>query len=46
MWGLRNGIYMSLHSMEFRREVGLVRPPDWFLRVVAKLGAALGFKLT
>jgi len=42
---LRNGIYLSLHLMEFRREVVAVRPPDWFLRALAKLGATLGFKV-
>jgi mannose-6-phosphate isomerase-like protein (cupin superfamily) len=45
MSGLRNGIYLSLHSMEFRREFVAVRPPDWFLRATAKVGVALGFKL-
>ena len=43
--GPENGIYLSLHSMEFRREFVAVRPPDWFLRVLAKVGTALGFKL-
>jgi hypothetical protein len=46
MSGLRNGIYLSLHLMEFRREIVVVRPPDGLLRALAKLGAALGFKLT
>jgi mannose-6-phosphate isomerase-like protein (cupin superfamily) len=46
MSGLKNGIYLSLHLMQFRREVVLVRPPDWFLRALAKLGAAFGFRLT
>ncbi len=41
---LRNGIYPSLLLMEFRREVVSVRPPDWSLRALAKVGAALGFK--
>jgi len=45
MSGLRNGVYLSLLLMEFRREVVSVRPPDWFLWALAKLGAALGFKL-
>jgi uncharacterized RmlC-like cupin family protein len=46
MSGLKNGIYLSLHSMEFRREFVAVSPPDWFLRAVAILGRLLGFKLT
>jgi len=46
MSGLRNGIYLSLLVMEFRREIVVVRPPDWFLRILAKLGRAFGFKLT
>jgi hypothetical protein len=33
-------------ATHFRREVVLVRPPDWFLRALAKLGAAFGFRLT
>lgn len=45
MSGLRNGIYLSLHSMEFRREFMSVRPPDWFLRALASVGGTLGFKL-
>jgi hypothetical protein len=43
--GLRNGIYLSLHSMEFRREFVAVRPPDWLLRALAKVGVVLGFRL-
>ena len=46
MSGLRNGIYLSLNAMQFRREVVIVSPPDWFLRALAKLGTVLGFKLT
>ena len=45
MSGLKNGIYLSLHAMEFRREFVAVSPPDWFLRSLAKLGRALGFGL-
>ena len=44
--GLRSGIYLSLLAMEFRREVVVVRPPDWFLRMLAKLGRMFDFKLT
>lgn len=46
MTGLRSGIYLSLHAMQFRREVVIVSPPDWFLRSLARVGTALGFKLT
>jgi mannose-6-phosphate isomerase-like protein (cupin superfamily) len=46
MSGLRNGIYLSMHVTQFRRELILIRPPDWFLRMLAKIGAALGFRLT
>jgi hypothetical protein len=45
MSGLKNGIYLSLHSMEFREELVASRPPDWFVRLTAKAGAALGFNL-
>jgi hypothetical protein len=45
MFGLRNGIYLSLHSMEFRREFVAVRPPGWLLRALAKVGVVLGFRL-
>ena len=44
--GLSSGIYLSLLAMEFRREVVVVRPPDWFLRMLAKLGRTFGFRLT
>jgi len=46
MSGLRNGIYLSLLVMEFRREIVVVRPPDWFLRMLAGLGRIFGFTLT
>jgi quercetin dioxygenase-like cupin family protein len=46
MSGLRNGIYLSLLSMEYRREFVAVSPPDWMVRALAKVGRALGFKLT
>jgi mannose-6-phosphate isomerase-like protein (cupin superfamily) len=46
MSGLRSGIYLSLLVMEFRREIVVVRPPDWFLRILAKLGRTFGFRLT
>jgi hypothetical protein len=46
MSGLKNGIYLSLHSMEFRREFVAVSPPDWFLRSLARLGRVIGFTLT
>jgi mannose-6-phosphate isomerase-like protein (cupin superfamily) len=45
MKGLRNGVYLSLHSMEFRQEFVSVRPPDRLIRSLARLGAALGFRL-
>jgi hypothetical protein len=32
--------------MEFRREIVVVRPPDWFLQILAKLGRTFGFRLT
>jgi hypothetical protein len=44
--GLRNGIYLSLLVMEFRREIVVVRPPDWFLRTLAVLGRIFGFTWT
>jgi mannose-6-phosphate isomerase-like protein (cupin superfamily) len=43
--GLKNGVYLSLHSMEFRQEFVSVRPPDWLIRVTAKVGAAFGLQL-
>ncbi len=43
--GLKNGIYLSLHAMEFRGDFVVVSPPDWFLRAFARLGGALGFGL-
>jgi mannose-6-phosphate isomerase-like protein (cupin superfamily) len=46
MSGLKNGIYLSLHSMKFRNEFVAVSPPDWLLRMIAKLGRILGFKLS
>lgn len=46
MSGLRNGIYLSLHVMQFRREVIIASPPDWFLRMLARLGKGLGFTVT
>jgi hypothetical protein len=46
MSGLRSGIYLSLLVMEFRREIVVVRPPAWFLRILAKLGRTFGFRLT
>jgi mannose-6-phosphate isomerase-like protein (cupin superfamily) len=46
MSGLKNGIYLSMHVTQFRRELILLSPPDWFLRMLAKLGAALGFRLS
>ena len=45
MSGLRNGIYLSLNAMQFRRELVITSPPDWFLRALATLGTALGYKL-
>jgi quercetin dioxygenase-like cupin family protein len=44
--GLRNGIYLSMHVTQFRRELILLTPPDWFLRMLARLGAGLGFRLS
>jgi mannose-6-phosphate isomerase-like protein (cupin superfamily) len=44
--GLKNGVYLSLHSMKFRPEFVSVRPPDLLLRVTAKVGTALGFRLS
>ena len=46
MSSLRSGIYLSLLVLEFRREIVVVRPPDWFLRILAKLGRTFGFRLT
>lgn len=45
MTGPRSGIYLSLHSQEFRDVAVLVRPPDRFLKVMARIGRSLGYKL-
>jgi quercetin dioxygenase-like cupin family protein len=45
MNGLRNGIYLSMLAAEYRREIILVRPPDWFIRLMARVGRILGYEL-
>jgi quercetin dioxygenase-like cupin family protein len=45
MRGFRNGIYLSLHAMHYRREVVLVRPPERLIRVMAALGRVLRYRL-
>ena len=46
MSGLRNGVYLGLLATEFRREIVVVRPPDWFIRTLAQFGKTFGFTLT
>ena len=45
MTGPRSGIYLSLHSREFRDVAVTTRPPDWFIKLMARIGRALGYKL-
>ena len=45
MTGPRSGIYLSLHSVEFRDVVVTVRPPDAFIKMMARIGRSLGYKL-
>ena len=45
MSGLRNGIYLSLHSLEFSNDVVLIQPPYWFRKLVANIGQLFGYKL-
>ena len=45
MTGPRSGIYLSLHSLEFRDVVVTVRPPDRFIKLMARIGRSLGYKL-
>jgi len=45
MTGPRSGIYLSLHSLEFRDVAVTVRPPDRFIQLMARIGRSLGYKL-
>lgn len=45
MSGLRNGMYLSVLAAKYRREIILVRPPDWFIRLMARVSRLLGYKL-
>lgn len=45
MNGLRNGIYLSLHSLEFNTDVVLIKPPYWLRKLVASIGQLFGYKL-
>jgi hypothetical protein len=45
MTGFRSGIYLSLHSMEFKNEFIPVQPPYWFIKFMAEIGRILGYKL-
>jgi len=45
MTGLRNGIYLSLHSVKFSDVVILRQPPDALIKVSAFLGHIFGYKI-
>lgn len=45
MTGLRNGIYLSLHSVEFADVVVLRQPPDALIKVAAFIGRMSGYKI-
>jgi quercetin dioxygenase-like cupin family protein len=45
MTGLRSGIYLSLHSLEFSNEFVPVQPPYWLIKLLAEIGRLLGYKL-
>ena len=45
MTGFKSGIYLSLLLMKFRREIIVVRPPDWFIRLMARVGRFLGYRV-
>ncbi len=45
MTGLRSGIYLSLHSLEFGDEFVPVQPPYWFIKLMSGIGWSLGYKL-
>ncbi|MDX1941949.1 MAG: cupin domain-containing protein [Saprospiraceae bacterium] len=45
MTGLRNGIYLSLHSVKFADVVILRQPPDAFIRLTALIGRLCGYKI-
>lgn len=43
--GLKSGIYLSLHALEFPNDVVIVEPPYWFIKLLAGIGRLLGYKL-
>ena len=45
MTGPRSGLYLSLHSREFRDVAVTARPPDWFIKLMARVRRSLGYKL-
>jgi quercetin dioxygenase-like cupin family protein len=45
MTGLRSGIFLSLHSLEFSNEFVPVQPPYWLIKLLAGIGRLLGYKL-
>ncbi len=45
MTGLRNGIYLSLHSVKFADVVILRQPPDAFIKLTAMIGRLCGYKI-
>lgn len=45
MSGLRNGIYLSLHSVKFADVLILRQPPDGFIKFMAFIGRLFGYKI-
>lgn len=45
MTGFRSGVYLSLHSLKFSNEFVPVQPPYWLIKLMARIGTLLGYKL-
>ena len=45
MSGLRNGIYLSLHSAKYSDVVLLQQPPNALIKTTAFIGKILGYKI-
>ena len=44
--GLKSGIYLSLHALQFPNDVVIVEPPYWVIKLMAGIGRLLGYKLS
>lgn len=43
--GFKNLLYLSQHSLKFEETIVSVKPPQFLLRFMAKLGSILGYKI-